>query len=387
MRESAPARPPPGAHRRFCRIRVAVFGDFPRTQFIYGRIARVSRRRRLILDYDSAGIVPEAGNAKNVSASVGHRQRGGVAGVDDWTAPARGARARREPRGIVQPRGYQADQDTYPGRRRPFGKQQVMRIDRAVRPSSPPQIGARSRQDRVGRARDALLVSDYSTGLVTPAVVRASQRFQAPTTSPVLSIPLRAVGSEDDDLHPGAESEVEQLFDITIGENVRVLENGRACRRQIAGRAHYARELGWRSSSGPRGGAFRSPDRIRSRASRGRRHGHCHMTLALGGSHVGEAAHLANFASGVVVMKRGTATVSADELRQAVRSVLGGRPGGHSPAKPPPQWDNPHADLVDRVLDVALGLTFAFANGCFDLLRRTSPLSQAAAEEYMPVVL
>jgi bifunctional ADP-heptose synthase (sugar kinase/adenylyltransferase) len=33
-----------------------------------------------------------------------------------------------------------------------------------------------------------------------------------------------------------------------------------------------------------------------------------------------EAALLANYAGGIVVMKRGTATVSPDELRAAVRS-------------------------------------------------------------------
>ena len=45
------------------------------------------------------------------------------------------------------------------------------------------------------------------------------------------------------------------------------------------------------------------------------------MTLAIaaGGSFY-EAAHLANYAGGLVVMKRGTATVSPDELRAAVRN-------------------------------------------------------------------
>ena len=36
-----------------------------------------------------------------------------------------------------------------------------------------------------------------------------------------------------------------------------------------------------------------------------------------------EAARLANYAGGIVVMKRGTATLSADELRTAVLSDLG----------------------------------------------------------------
>jgi bifunctional ADP-heptose synthase (sugar kinase/adenylyltransferase) len=43
------------------------------------------------------------------------------------------------------------------------------------------------------------------------------------------------------------------------------------------------------------------------------------MTLAIaaGGSFY-EAARLANYAAGLVVMKRGTATVSPDELRDAI---------------------------------------------------------------------
>jgi bifunctional ADP-heptose synthase (sugar kinase/adenylyltransferase) len=41
------------------------------------------------------------------------------------------------------------------------------------------------------------------------------------------------------------------------------------------------------------------------------------LALAAGASFL-EAAHLANRAGGIVVMKRGTATVSSDELRQAV---------------------------------------------------------------------
>ena len=41
------------------------------------------------------------------------------------------------------------------------------------------------------------------------------------------------------------------------------------------------------------------------------------LSLAAGAT-FGEAARLANYAAGIVVMKRGTATVSGDELRQAV---------------------------------------------------------------------
>jgi D-glycero-beta-D-manno-heptose-7-phosphate kinase len=45
------------------------------------------------------------------------------------------------------------------------------------------------------------------------------------------------------------------------------------------------------------------------------------MTLAIAaGGSFHEAARLANFAAGLVVMKRGTATVSPAELREAIES-------------------------------------------------------------------
>jgi bifunctional ADP-heptose synthase (sugar kinase/adenylyltransferase) len=51
------------------------------------------------------------------------------------------------------------------------------------------------------------------------------------------------------------------------------------------------------------------------------------LTLALAcGASFEQAARLANYAGGVVVMKRGTATVSADELRRAVRAGAAAAP-------------------------------------------------------------
>jgi bifunctional ADP-heptose synthase (sugar kinase/adenylyltransferase) len=56
------------------------------------------------------------------------------------------------------------------------------------------------------------------------------------------------------------------------------------------------------------------------------------MTLALAaGATFEAAARLANYAGGIVVMKRGTATVSADELRRAVRSDARSEPRASSP--------------------------------------------------------
>ena len=55
--------------------RVAVIGDLIADEFIYGRVARVSREAPvLILQYDSTQIVPGgAGNAANNVAALGGR--------------------------------------------------------------------------------------------------------------------------------------------------------------------------------------------------------------------------------------------------------------------------------------------------------------------------
>jgi bifunctional ADP-heptose synthase (sugar kinase/adenylyltransferase) len=47
-----------------------------------------------------------------------------------------------------------------------------------------------------------------------------------------------------------------------------------------------------------------------------------------------EAAHVANFAGGLVVMKRGTATVSGSELLEVIRGEASG--AGACPPEPVP---------------------------------------------------
>ena len=60
---------------RFSAARIVVLGDLLADEFVYGRVARVSREAPvLILEYDSTEIVPGgAGNAANNAAALGGR--------------------------------------------------------------------------------------------------------------------------------------------------------------------------------------------------------------------------------------------------------------------------------------------------------------------------
>jgi rfaE bifunctional protein kinase chain/domain len=125
------------------------------------------------------------------------------------------------------------------------------------------------------------------------------------------------------------ESEVEQLLGVSIRDNLRILERAG---RELLRRTRSAAVL---ITRGSRGMALFEPDRptvhipiygsdqIADVTGAGDTV-IAAMTLALGaGSSLLEAARLANYAGGIVVMKRGTATVSADELRSAVLSDRG----------------------------------------------------------------
>jgi rfaE bifunctional protein kinase chain/domain len=124
------------------------------------------------------------------------------------------------------------------------------------------------------------------------------------------------------------ESEVEQLYGIRIGDDLRVLERaGRRLLEDTRARAVLVTRGGRGMALFTAGAAtihipIHGSDQIADVTGAGDTV-IATMTLALAsGATFYEAARLANYAGGVVVMKRGTATVSADELRAAVRSDL-----------------------------------------------------------------
>jgi rfaE bifunctional protein kinase chain/domain len=319
----------------FPRVRIAVFGDLIVDEFIYGEIARVSREAPvLILNYDSTEIVPGgAGNAANNVAALGGRcTLVGVTGRDDTGARLLDALGPGvDTRHVIRPRGYRTPTKT---RILAGGvhsaKQQVVRIDRAARQDSTAVDRERvaARLLKAAARCDALLVSDYGSGIVVPAAVkRAREGLRRNHRQPppwLVDSRYSLLSFRGMTACTPNESEVEQLFDIRIGENTRVLER--------AGRELLART---RSSAvlitrGSRGMALFEPDRptvhipifgsdqIADVTGAGDTV-MATLTLALAaGASFLEAAHLANHAGGIVVMKRGTATVSGDELRQAV---------------------------------------------------------------------
>jgi rfaE bifunctional protein kinase chain/domain len=325
---------------RFTGVRALVFGDLIVDEFIYGEIARVSREAPvLILNYDSTAIVPGgAGNAAgNVAALGGTAVVVGVAGQDDTGRRLIDAmRERVDIRGIVRARGFRTPTKT---RILAGGihsaKQQVVRIDRSAGPGlvDADRSAVAARLMAAASRSDAMLVSDYGSGLVTPALVAQAQKALRRSTraAPPVMVDSRyaLVRFKGMTTCTPNESEVEQILGIRIGDNLRTLEKAG---RELLKRTRSAAVL---ITRGSRGMALFEKDRttvhvpifgsdqIADVTGAGDTV-IATLTLALAaGASFLEATHLANYAGGIVVMKRGTATVSAGELRQAVLTDLG----------------------------------------------------------------
>ena len=314
--------------------RVAVIGDVVADEFVYGRVARVSREAPvLILEYDSTEIVPGgAGNAaNNVAALGGSAALVAIVGRDESARRVVDALHRRvDPRHLLRVNGAPTPIKT---RILAGGvhsaKQQVVRIDRAVKRA----IDLKGRKTferevfKAIRQADAVLLSDYGSGLVTPLLgrkIRAELRRAGAPIPVLIDSRYRLLEYTGLTISTPNQSEVEQALGVRIGDNLAALERAG---REIVERTKMQAVLVTRGSRGmslfvPDAPTVHVPifgtdsivdvtgagDTVVSTVA---------LTLAAGGSFEA-AAQLANYAGGLVVMKRGTATVSGEELRAAL---------------------------------------------------------------------
>jgi rfaE bifunctional protein kinase chain/domain len=344
---------------RFSEPRVLVIGDFIADEFIYGRVARISREAPvLILEYDRTQVVPGgAGNAASNVAALGARTRAvGMVGDDEiGKRMIEGLHENIERNGVILRPG-----ELTPTKTRILAggvhsaKQQVVRIDRITRVKADAQARELFRREvlRAAPRYDAVLVSDYGAGLVSPSLIAELKKAVAKPASRGHAagrrVPILLDSRYDLGRYRGLtaitpnEAEVEAALGISIHDSTAVLE--RAGRELLEKTKHQA-VLITRGSHGmalferdqpTRHLAIYGSDEISDVTGAGDTV-IATMTLALAaGASPFQAMQLANYAGGIVVMKRGTATVSPHELRQAVREDLRARPHPRRPMMPPP---------------------------------------------------
>jgi rfaE bifunctional protein kinase chain/domain len=216
--------------------RVLVVGDLLADEFIYGRVERVSREAPvLILRYDQTIVLPGgAGNAaSNVAALGGRVALAARVGRDD----AGRRLVASLPKGVSRAALVRVASYHTPLKTRILAggvhsaKQQVVRIDR-IRSAAPDAAAGRAVWQAAAGALtdvDAVLVSDYGSGLVTPDRVSALQRRLA-RAARGRRVPILLDSRHDTLSYRGLtactpnESEVEHLLGVDIDDDLAVLE-------------------------------------------------------------------------------------------------------------------------------------------------------------------
>jgi len=322
----------------FSSRRVLIVGDLIADEFIYGEVARVSREAPvLILKYDATEIVAGgAGNAANNVAALGGRARlAGVVGSD----PEGQRLLKSFDRGVDRTPVIRSKPYRTPIKTRILAggihaaRQQVVRIDRETGWPVTEDMGQalEKKLPALVESCDAVLLSDYGSGLITPALAgivrdalaRRSRRRPIPI---LIDSRYRLLDYQNLTMCTPNESEVEQALGIHIDDDLAALEKaGRLLLKKT-------RMNGVLITRGSRGMALFQPKQetihipifgpseVTDVTGAGDTVNATFGLALAAGASLYEAARLANYAGGLVVMKRGTATVSARELSDAVTS-------------------------------------------------------------------
>lgn len=317
----------------FPKITVTVLGDLVADEFVFGEISRVSREAPvLILKHRERTVVPGgAANAANNLADLGVNVLPvGIVGDDE---PGRMLlkyfrHKRISVSGVLKDKSYTTVTKTriLAGMAH-TARQQVVRVDRE--PQDAPNahltrelyLAARN----YAHASDALLVSDYGYGAATPAIVTTLQAKGKLGAVPiVVDSRYRLMQYSGVTAATPNEPEVEEALGIRIGQDwSQVIAAG----EQVMARMKLQSLVITRGRDGmvafdhkhkPVDIPIFGSDQVADVTGAGDTVIAAFTAALAAGATTEEAAQLANYAGGIVVMKRGTATVSREELLHAI---------------------------------------------------------------------
>lgn len=360
---------------------ILVIGDVMLDTFVYGQCSRISPEAPIpvMRVEDEAVMLGGAGNvARNIAGLGGRAVLVGVVGDD-----AAGARLRK---GIAAEAGIEADlvvdalRPTTQKTRFVAEGQQMLRADveRAAPCDTAPLLAALDRQ--LVKAQ-AVVFSDYAKGALTPAFLKAAIERVRAAGVPIVTDPKSADLSRYDGvslLTPNA-SEALAASGINCAADADAAIAGERVLADVPG-THAV--LITRGAQGmtlfERGGAPLHLPAVKREVFDVSGAGDTVIaTLALGlaaGLELPLATELSNLAAGIAVGKRGTAIVTAEDLRAELRSSQ-----VHSVERKIVSLSEA-AQQVRSWRDA--GERIGFTNGCFDLMHpgHISQLAQARAQ-------
>ncbi len=317
----------------FPNITVTVLGDLVADEFVFGEISRVSREAPvLILKHRERTVVPGgAANAANNLADLGVNVLPvGIVGDDE---PGRlllkyFRHKKIAISGVLKDKSYTTVTKTriLAGMTH-TSRQQVVRVDRE--PQEVPTAHLTRELYLATRnyvhASDALLVSDYGYGAATPAIVSTLRGKGKIGSLPiVLDSRYRMLQYEGVTAATPNEPEVEQALGVSIGQDWNKLldAGGNLMQRMKLQSLVITRGrdgmVAFDQKHKPVDIPIFGSDQVADVTGAGDTVIAAFTAALAAGATTEEAAQLANYAGGIVVMKRGTATVSRQELLHAI---------------------------------------------------------------------
>jgi D-beta-D-heptose 7-phosphate kinase/D-beta-D-heptose 1-phosphate adenosyltransferase len=353
--------------RIFAKVCLLVAGDFMLDEYIWGKVGRISPEAPVVVVQAEreTRTLGGAGNVVNNLAALGARVA--VLGLLGDDNPARLLkdellRLAVEPEGLFTDPARQTSRKT-----RVVGDhQQVVRIDRETVAPAGPEFLAAALAYASARlpALNAVVLSDYGKGTLTPALVRDLIRLARGRGLPVVVDPK----GQNYSVYAGATvvtpnlKELEEAVGKPLTGQELVAAEGQALRERLALDALLV-------TQGAHGMTLIRPEGVLVIPARTPREvfdvsgagDTVVAVMALGlaaGLDLADAATLANLAAGVVVTKKGTAPILLSEMERELRA---------------------HVHQEEKIVTVqdlkfivphlkAQGKTIVFTNGCFDLL-------------------
>jgi rfaE bifunctional protein kinase chain/domain len=316
----------------FPKITVTVLGDLVADEFVFGEISRVSREAPvLILKHRERTVVPGgAANAANNLADLGVNVLPvGLLGDDEaGRLLLKYFRHKKIPvSGVLKDKSYTTVTKTriLAGMTH-TSRQQVVRVDREPQDAPNPHLtrelylAARN----YAHASDALLVSDYGYGAATPALVSTLREKGKLSVPIVLDSRYRMLQYAGVTAATPNEPEVEEALGVRIGQDwSKLLNAGEKLMSHMKLQSLVITRgrdgmVAFDQKHKPVDIPIHGSDQVADVTGAGDTVIAAFTAALAAGATTEEAAQLANYAGGIVVMKRGTATVSADELLRAI---------------------------------------------------------------------
>jgi len=318
---------------RFPLVRVAVWGDIILDEYLFGTTRRISREAPvLILSYHKKELtLGGAGNSLLNLRSLGAEAVPvGVVGADESGRAVKTIlrNAGVSTDGLIVEKGYPTPLKTriLAGEEN-TKKQQILRIDREGRVPDSPALKRKLRDAlrKAEKACDALIVSDYHYDTVKEDLFKAAlPRLKRAGLTVTLDSRFRLLRFSGVTVATPNEPEVEEALRLRLDDDPdRLKSAGRALLSRLQSpallitRGSKGMALFQKGKPAAHLPIFGTADIVDVTGAGDTVISVFTAALACGATFL-EAARLANFAGGIVVMKKGTATVSPLELKQAI---------------------------------------------------------------------